>query len=286
MSEPPIPGVAESLPVESFRAAAQHLRRPFTAQAVKFKVQTAFPKNDPNAALIVAYIDARLAVERLNHVCPDLWWEEFESLDGGLMLCRLTVDGITRRDVGQGYQGKGLYSDALKRAAVKFGVGVSLYAIPKIILKTADGHIKQKKVREGMTLVLTPAGEERCRVIYEMWLDTKGRQAFGDVLDHGDAEGAVGDAEGDQAVVGAEAEEVPTLSAEKVEQLVKGIEVVKPALAENAVNALDGLNVLLGSLGIDAIDPATPLRDQLARWTPEQADALDAELQRMVGDGD
>jgi hypothetical protein len=47
-------------PVETYKEAARHLRRPFTQAAVKFKVQATWPKDNPTGGLIVAYIDARL----------------------------------------------------------------------------------------------------------------------------------------------------------------------------------------------------------------------------------
>jgi hypothetical protein len=199
--EHPAPTLPET-PVDCYRDAAPLLRRPFTAAAVKFKVQATWGPDGqpPSTALIVAYIDARLVIERLNLVCPHLWSDAYEPTKQGLMWCHLTVDGITRRDVGEG-KGKGLVSDALKRAAVHFGVGVSLYAIPKIVLKAADKHVALK----GGKLALIPAGEERCRAIYEMWLDTRGKQAFGEPLDHGDVDDAAGD--GDLADAPAEAAE-------------------------------------------------------------------------------
>ena len=53
--------------------------------------------------------------------------------------CRLTVCGVTRSDVGTvepgskaGSDTKDLYSDALKRAAVQFGVGAFLYRFPQV----------------------------------------------------------------------------------------------------------------------------------------------------------
>jgi hypothetical protein len=182
-----------ALPVDSFRDAAPHLRRPFTAAAVKFKVQATWPKQNPANGLVVAYIDARLAVERLNLVCPHLWIDEYQPIQGGL-LCRLTIDGLTRHDIGEGV-GKGLYSDALKRAAVKFGVGVSLYAIPQSFIGVADGSAKPKQSGNGPTLVLTDVGERIIRDRYRTWLALTGTQAFGDPLDHGDVEGSQGDAD-------------------------------------------------------------------------------------------
>jgi hypothetical protein len=185
------------LPVDSFREAAPFLRRPFTAAAVKFKVQSTWPKNQPTGGLVVAYIDARLAVERLNLVCPHLWVDEYHPVNGGL-LCRLTIDGLTRHDIGEGV-GKALFSDALKRAAVKFGVGVSLYAIPQSFIDVESGTAKVKNTSKGPTLVMTPLGERGVRDGYKNWLEVTGTKAFGEPLDHGDVEGAQGDAEADDA---------------------------------------------------------------------------------------
>lgn len=183
-------------PLDTFSDAAPHLRRPFTSQAVKFKVQATWPKDTPTGGLIVSYIDARLVVERLNLIIPGRWSDHYDHAEKGFMWCHLTVDGITRSDVGEG-TGKGLVSDALKRAAVKFGIGVSLYAVPKMILNVSDGYLKSRRARDGATLELTPNGLARVRDLYAGWLDTRGVQAFGQPLDHGDAEGAQGDIEAD-----------------------------------------------------------------------------------------
>lgn len=181
-------------PVESFKDAVPHLRRPFTSAAVKFKVQAVWPKEDPKAGLIVAYIDARLAIERLNLVVPHLWYDAYRPIPGGLMWCDLTVDYITRSDVGEG-RGKGLVSDALKRASVKFGIGVSLYAIPKMVFEATNGTVKQKRTKDGLTLEITPKGEKQVRDGYAKWLREHGSAAFGNPLDHGDVDNAQGDAE-------------------------------------------------------------------------------------------
>lgn len=177
-----------ALPVDSFREAAPLLRRPFEPAAVRWKVQASFGAS----GLIVGYIDARLASERLNLVCPHLWHDHYTPASDGLLVCELTVDGITRRDVGQG-KGKGLYSDAFKRAAVKFGVAVSLYALPQIWLNADDGHLKLVGQAKDK-LALTPAGVEHLRSSYTIWLGTSQGASFGEPLSHGDAaEGSIGD---------------------------------------------------------------------------------------------
>jgi hypothetical protein len=150
-------GEHDGLPVASFAEAAPYLRRPFTVAAVKFKPQQ---KLRNNSTLCVAYIDARLVIERLNLVVAGAWHAEFEPVPGGLMWAHLTVCGVTRRDVGQG-QGKALVSDALKRAAVHFGVGVSLYAAPA---RTLPGEVKY----------LNDTHLEQLRGHYARWLNDRG----------------------------------------------------------------------------------------------------------------
>lgn len=176
----------------NLRDAATELRRPFTPAAIRFKVQVQYPKDNPNAAIVVAYIDARLVIERLNRIVPDLWFANYEPLGDTHMICRLTVDGITREDVGQS-PSKGdwkyLYSDSLKRAAVHFGIGVSVYAMSQVRLQKGE-HLEivgsQKK-----TARITPNGETWLRDMYGAWLGVKGH-IFGEPLDHGDVEDSAG----------------------------------------------------------------------------------------------
>lgn len=189
-------------PVDSFKDAYPFLRRPFTPAAVRFKVQATWK----GGALIVAYIDARLAAGRLNHVIPHKWASSFEYDPKGDLICHLTVDGITRSDIGEGYKGKGLWSDALKRAAVHFGVAESLYVLPKMTLNEGQ-LLKAKEVKGKTTYILTPMGVTHCREVYEHWLESTGRQAFGEPLDHGDVLYEEAD---EPAPVEAEEKEAPT----------------------------------------------------------------------------
>lgn len=85
------------------------------------------------------YITARTAMNRLDAVLgPENWWDQYTAGETSVE-CRLTVrlpDGstVTKVDAGayagmsdQGDDDKSGYSDAFKRAAVKFGVGRELY---------------------------------------------------------------------------------------------------------------------------------------------------------------
>jgi hypothetical protein len=246
--------MSDGCPVETYKDAAPLLRRPFTPAAVKFKVQATWPKGNPTGGLIVAYIDARLVVERLNMVCPDLWSDEYAQGAGGL-LCALTVDGLTRSDIGSDYVGKGLYSDALKRAAVKFGVGVSLYAIPKMMLnKGAD--MKETNAGGKQSLALTEAGERKCRKLYADWLKEQGTKAFGEPLDHGDVEDAAGDHEaGNEPIV-----DVPTLDAKLAASLKDAAKGLKFAGVKAAFGDI-GLPIPLAAAGVFDSVPAESVKD-------------------------
>jgi hypothetical protein len=120
------------------------LAAPFDASEVK--VRSAGPRQ-------VHYITARTAMNRLDDVLgPENWWDEYVPGENSV-LCRLTIrlpDGttLTKADAG-GYAGmsdegdddKSGYSDAFKRAAVKFGVARYLYrdGVPTFVQGRAAG---------------------------------------------------------------------------------------------------------------------------------------------------
>lgn len=191
--EPPERWVVPAGGFDTLRDAAPHLRRPFTPEAVRWKVQQVFgPKGKPNGCLCVGYIDARLVIERLNLLVPGLWHATYDPVaNGKLMWCHLTVGGVTRADVGESSKGfsKDLVSDALKRAAVQFGVGVSIYAVPqaRLFLPKNAAHIETRGAGEKTTIALKDEGHAALRKRYAKWLGEHGVEAFGPPLDHGDS---------------------------------------------------------------------------------------------------
>src|SRR5215471_9991852 len=120
------------------QSLASALSAPFEQRDVKFKPQMV--KN--NRCLAMAYIDARLIQDRLDDVLGAENWEDaYKLLPDGSVMCRLRLKlgdrWITKTDVGSpseqpdsGDRLKAAVSDALKRAAVKFGVGRYLYRLP------------------------------------------------------------------------------------------------------------------------------------------------------------
>jgi hypothetical protein len=113
------------------------LAAPFAASEVRFKPQSV----SGNRALAIAYVDARVVLDRLDAVLgPDGWQDEYDVLPGGAVVCKLRckIGGqwVVKCDVGapseqpdDGDKMKAAFSDALKRAAVKFGIGRYLYRL-------------------------------------------------------------------------------------------------------------------------------------------------------------
>lgn len=208
-----------TLPVATIAEAIPHLRRPFAPEAIKWKIQTN-PKKDGGFALVVGYIDSRLASERLNAVLPGGWSETFEPVEGG-MRCTISLHSaddpfhpISHTDVGwskgtgNGMDLKALYSDAFKRAAVKCGVGVSLYALPQQFLKDDGTDLKSFTARSGKSYKITDAGLKKLRAAYEKWLKGDGA-VFGDPLSHGDVFDAQGDIEAGDVTIAADKDVEP-----------------------------------------------------------------------------
>jgi Rad52/22 family double-strand break repair protein len=122
-------------PVESITEA---LAAPFEPSDVRFKPAVV----SGSRAMAIAYVDARVIQDRLDDVLGvDGWQDDYECLSDGSVVCRLRLrmggEWITKVDVGGpseqpdgGDRLKAAFSDALKRAAVKFGIGRYLYRLP------------------------------------------------------------------------------------------------------------------------------------------------------------
>src|SRR5437016_353833 len=129
----------EDVPIaEETESLTDLLAAPFTEDEVKFKPAVV----SGNRALALPYVDARAIQDRLDDVLGVAGWQdEYECLPNGAVVCRLRLrlgdEWITKMDVGgpsaqpdEGDRRKAAFSDALKRAAVKFGIGRYLYRLP------------------------------------------------------------------------------------------------------------------------------------------------------------
>jgi hypothetical protein len=123
---------------QDVRHITRALAVPFDPAFVRFKPAVV----QGNRALALAYVDARAIQDRLDEVLGvEGWQDDYEILPDGSVVCRLRLwlgdDWVTKVDVGGpseqpdgGDRLKAAFSDALKRAAVKFGIGRYLYRLP------------------------------------------------------------------------------------------------------------------------------------------------------------
>lgn len=111
------------------------LAAPFQPDQIHWRSQSL--TQDGTKALALAYLDARAVMDRLDEVCgPENWQDRYE-FHGTRTVCYLSVrigdQWVTKAD-GAGDSDveaeKGGISDALKRAAVKWGIGRYLYSLP------------------------------------------------------------------------------------------------------------------------------------------------------------
>ena len=111
----------------------EQLAAPFPPKEILWRIGQ--ETKDGTKAMCLAYLDARMVMDRLDSVVGNEGWSDsYSELKTGLC-CRLCVDYETKPKVcksdGAGETNiegeKGNYSDAFKRAAVKHGIGRYLY---------------------------------------------------------------------------------------------------------------------------------------------------------------
>lgn len=126
---------------QSAEALYRQLKNPFDPKFVKVRVGARNKAKTKGIALF--YLDVREVRKRLTEVCGlDGWSSKTSAIVAGDKVvgatCQLLIrmpDGewVVHEDAGESTQGspvKGAFSDAIKRAAVNFGVGAYLYYIP------------------------------------------------------------------------------------------------------------------------------------------------------------
>jgi len=137
----------------------------------KWKIQTA----GQYSATIVAYIDARSLMEKLDEVVgPQNWQTKFEVI-GNKLMCGLSIhcnnEWVTKWDVGTESafdKEKGEVSDAFKRAGVHWGVGRFLYDLEMVQLQTT------KTGNKGGGWYDSPEIKDINRYMNEVYMPNKG----------------------------------------------------------------------------------------------------------------
>lgn len=122
----------------------------FPKDAISWRAQSV--TKDGTKAMALAYIDARDVMERLDEICGPSDWQDRYEFHGSRTICYLSIrigdEWITKAD-GAGDSDveaeKGAISDALKRAAVKWGIGRYLYALDAPWVPCESGEWNGKK---------------------------------------------------------------------------------------------------------------------------------------------
>lgn len=127
------------------------LSAPFPRQAIHWRAQQVTRNGDK--ALALAYLDARDVMDRLDMVCgPENWQDAYTETARGRVLCKIGIrvgdDWVWKSD-GAGETAvegeKGGISDALKRAAVHWGIGRYLYRFEAVWCPCETHNGKWKK---------------------------------------------------------------------------------------------------------------------------------------------
>ena len=166
-------------PARTHAEAGELLRRPFAPGAIGFRAMTKVTLNGVQygGAQVAAFLGAQSVVQRLNHVVPGRWHQQFTpvpaeltpSADNGrgpsrlYLACRLTItlpaepggpdvdavyEDVGEMDAGSFAGLKALYSDARKRAGVAAGIGAYLYtALAPVVLPIGPGDRQVQAIR-------------------------------------------------------------------------------------------------------------------------------------------
>jgi len=128
----------------------RRLSEPFEPGTVQWKPGVV--SKDRTRAMALAYVDSREYMSRLDEADPG-WSDEYQVIplqDRILVICRLTVSGITRTGDGEcllaDTRGEteenaltSASAQAFKRACAKFGLGRYLYDIPRVWVDYDNG---------------------------------------------------------------------------------------------------------------------------------------------------
>lgn len=135
LPEPPSVAVAPDLPL-TLNAVHSKLCKPFARALVELKPGAT--TQDKSRALCMPFVDSRAYQTRLDRVVgPEGWSVEYRPLSDRAVLCRLTILGVTREDVGEcnvsdENAATSAVAQSFKRACSAFGLGRYLYSLPQV----------------------------------------------------------------------------------------------------------------------------------------------------------
>jgi len=132
------------------------LRQPFPPESVG---------KLPKGGVMLDYVGHAAVTDRLLTVDPNWSWEPFALGPDGLpapdregnLWIRLTICGVTRIGVGDGKNAKERIGDALRNAAMRFGVALDLWAKENLVeFRMAANRVANDEERQAERLPTTP----------------------------------------------------------------------------------------------------------------------------------
>lgn len=133
------------------------LREPFPASDIEWRLQECGEKNGKIWAMCLAYITNRAIMQRLDDVCqPENWKNQYQPGPHGGIVCGLSIrcadEWVTKWDGADNTAVeavKGGLSDAMKRAAVQWGIGRYLYNLESGFATIAENGEYRGKTKDG-----------------------------------------------------------------------------------------------------------------------------------------
>jgi len=127
----------------------KQLSAPFPADAIDWRIgQAGKGASGKMYAKVLAYLTSRAVMDRLDDVCGPLNWKnDYRAGPAGGIVCALSIwdaeknEWITKHDGAENTDIeaiKGGLSDAMKRAAVQFGIGRYLYNLGETFAECSD----------------------------------------------------------------------------------------------------------------------------------------------------
>lgn len=132
------------------------LRKPFPKEAIG-----TLPKGGVN----LSYVGHAAVTDRLLEVDPEWSWEPLGTREDGLpatdnagnLWIKLTINGVTRIGVGDGKNAKECISDAIRNAAMRFGVALDLWSKEELESTLEQPELKNERATASKAAPAAPA---------------------------------------------------------------------------------------------------------------------------------
>lgn len=143
---------------------AAALRKPFPRESIG---QVPRKNRKTGSTVYLDYVGHAAVTDRLLAVDPEWTWEPLALDERGLpaldragnLWIRLTVCGVTRIGVGDGPDAKQIIGDAIRNAAMRFGVALDLWAKEDLLAFAEEAEQHKRQAAAGPSVNWAPVQE-------------------------------------------------------------------------------------------------------------------------------